>query len=76
VTTKAVNKQLKRLKSVKDDRDNRKVKKSLHRLREIAAQGYNIMDAVIECVTLYATLGEISDTLREVYGEHKEKNIF
>jgi methylmalonyl-CoA mutase N-terminal domain/subunit len=36
----------------------------------------NLMKPILKCVKEYATIGEISDTLREVYGEYKEKNIF
>jgi methylmalonyl-CoA mutase N-terminal domain/subunit len=39
-----------------------------------AAQGMNnLVPPILEAVRGYATLGEISDTLREVFGEHKER---
>jgi len=40
-----------------------------------AAQGTdNIMLPIVDAVRSYATLGEISDTLREVFGEYKERS--
>jgi methylmalonyl-CoA mutase N-terminal domain/subunit len=39
-----------------------------------AAQGTeNIVPPILEAVRTYATLGEISDTLREVFGEYRER---
>ena len=39
-----------------------------------AAQGTdNVVPPILEAVKAYATLGEISDTLREVFGEYKER---
>ncbi|MFB3068861.1 MAG: methylmalonyl-CoA mutase family protein [Acidobacteriota bacterium] len=38
-----------------------------------AAQGQsNLMPAVIDAVEVYATVGEIADAMRDVFGEHKE----
>ena len=76
VTPGAVDRQLRRLALAKKKRDNLKVKKSLRRLGETAVHGGNIMDPVINCVGVFATIGEISDMLRRVYGEYKEKNLF
>ena len=41
---------------------------------KITAQGTdNLLVPMLEAVRVYATLGEISDTLREVFGEYKER---
>ncbi len=76
VTRSVVSKQLKRLQVIKKNRDGHAVSRSLQNLSEAATRGDNVMAPIIECVKTYATLGEISNTLREVYGEHEEKKIF
>lgn len=63
--------QIERLQLVKSSRDNQKVLQCLSQI-EIAARGTeNIMPAVLEAVENLCTLGEISDTLRNVFGEYK-----
>lgn len=69
----AIKKQLERLKKLREERDNDKVRSTLKRLRESALLGENLMPPIIECVEAYATLGEISDTLREIWGEYKDR---
>jgi len=64
--------QIERLRQVKDGRDNSQVKETLRRIREVACGEDNLMPPIIEAVKAYATTGEISDTLREVFGEYKE----
>lgn len=76
VAPKIVARQLKRLKEVKSKRNNKKVKLALNNLTRAAINNLNLMAPILECVKEYATVGEISDVLREVYGEYKEKNIF
>lgn len=46
--------------------------KALNDLRKAAEQGENIMVSIIETVKVYATVGEIINVLREVYGEYTE----
>lgn len=58
---------------VKSGRDDRKVKEGLTALKEAAQGSTNLIPPVLEAVRAYATLGEISDTLREVFGEYKER---
>lgn len=69
----AIKKQIERLKKLRMERDNDKVKLSLKRLKEGALLGENLMPLIIECVEAYATIGEISDALREIWGEYKER---
>jgi methylmalonyl-CoA mutase N-terminal domain/subunit len=65
--------QKEKLANVKKERNNIKVKESLSFLK-IAAQGTdNLLVPILEAVRVYATLGEISDTLREVFGEYKQR---
>lgn len=61
-----------KLKKVKENRDNNLVLAKLNELKNIATTNENIMPAIIEAVKATATLGEISDALREVFGEFKE----
>ncbi len=68
-------KQIERLSKVKKERDNVKVKDALAKLRSAAQKGENIMPTVFEAVKVYATIGETSDVLREVFGEYKASTI-
>ena len=67
--------QVERLIRLKQERDNQKVKKVLDRVRNVAMSDENIMPALIEAVKAYATVGEISEVLREVFGEYRVLNI-
>jgi methylmalonyl-CoA mutase N-terminal domain/subunit len=65
--------QINRLNEVKAKRDNDKVKRCLEDLRKIAqTETGNTMPAIVEAVKAYATMGEICDVFREVYGEYVE----
>jgi len=68
-------KQVERLKRLKQERDNQKVDEALNRVRDVAKGSGNIMPVLIEAVKAYATVGEISDALRDVFGEYREPNI-
>lgn len=63
--------QTEKLKALKASRSHSKTEQLLQELNDRAAGSGNIMPAVIEAVENKCTLGEIADTLREVYGEHK-----
>ena len=63
--------QTEKLIALKRRRDPAKVDKLLQILNDAASGDDNIMPAVLECVENNITLGEIADTLREVYGEYK-----
>ncbi|RLI18659.1 methylmalonyl-CoA mutase [Candidatus Bathyarchaeota archaeon] len=66
-----------RLNQIKRQRNQAKVKEALSRLRGAAErEDVNLMPFVIDAVKEYATLGEICDTLREVFGEYKPPSIF
>ncbi|MCD6159659.1 MAG: methylmalonyl-CoA mutase family protein [Kosmotoga sp.] len=69
-------KQKSRLKKLKKDRNNEKVRKSLEQLKKVALDNKeNLMPYIIEAVKAYATIGEISNVLREVFGEYTEAVI-
>ncbi len=63
--------QIQKLKMLKAKRDNEKVEFCLKNIRGHATNNKNLMPVVIEAVENYSTLGEISDTLRSVFGEYK-----
>jgi methylmalonyl-CoA mutase N-terminal domain/subunit len=64
--------QVERLERAKSQRDSGEVANSLEKLKRAAAAGDNTMPATIEAVRAYATLGEICDALRDVYGLYEE----
>lgn len=69
-------KQVDRLKKLKSERDSAKVKKTLENLRFAAEGEENTMPFILDAVAVYATLGEICDVFRKVFGEYKAPNIF
>ena len=64
--------QLARLARVKSERDGNAVSAALSKLERTARGDGNTMPAILEAVEAYATLGEISDTLRKTFGEQGE----
>lgn len=69
-------KQKQRLITLKERRDMKVVTQTLNRLKEVANSKENTMPAILECVESYATLGEICDVLRGVFGEQQEFLVF
>ena len=78
--------QSEKLKALRGRRNNQDVQRSLEALKKAAAQtpvvtqdgrisDANTMPYIIECVRAYATVGEICDALREVYGTYEEVSI-
>jgi methylmalonyl-CoA mutase N-terminal domain/subunit len=63
-----------KLGKLKQKRDKEKVVQSLSRLKRVAEGEENLMYPIMEAVKVYATLGEICDTLREVFGEYQQIN--
>jgi methylmalonyl-CoA mutase, N-terminal domain len=72
VDPKVENEQLATLHKLKQEREKRKVEEVLGKLRRSAEKDENLMPIIIESVKAYATLGEICEVLRQVYGEYKE----
>ena len=68
-------KQIEKLQKVKSERNNPKVKEALRVLKEKAKGTENLVPAIQDAVKEYATIGEICDTLREVFGEHTESAV-
>jgi methylmalonyl-CoA mutase N-terminal domain/subunit len=65
-------KQLARLARIRKERDNDAVRRTLDALQETARGTGNTMHALLDCVRAYATVGEMCDALREVWGEYEE----
>ena len=72
ISAKVGRDQAKKLKAVKKKRNNAKSMASLEELKKKAVTEENLMPAIIECVENYASLGEICDVLRSVWGEYRE----
>jgi methylmalonyl-CoA mutase N-terminal domain/subunit len=69
--------QLGLLNKVRAERDGQKVQDALQALRNAAADpNANTMPPIIEAVKVYATVGEISDALRDVFGTYQEPALF
>lgn len=72
IDDQAADQQLARLADLKRTRDNAAVSRTLTVLQEAARSGANTMYPLLDCVRAYATVGEMCDALREVWGEYEE----
>ncbi len=63
--------QLKRLAALKAERDGGRAREALEDLKKAALGDGNLMPPILDCVRAYATLGEICQVLREVFGEYE-----
>jgi methylmalonyl-CoA mutase N-terminal domain/subunit len=63
--------QIEKLKALKSERGNGRVKGILGELRKAAQGNDNLMPVILDAVRAYATLGEICDALRDVFGEYQ-----
>jgi len=68
--------QIKRLREVRQTRDNSKVTESLRKIREASQDSKNLMPYIIEAVREYATIQEICDVWREVFGRYTDPGYF
>jgi len=64
--------QVARVKALRAKRDAAKTKAALAELERRAQSAENLLPGILAAVEAYATVGEISDTLRRVYGEYQE----
>jgi len=67
--------QKQRLGNTRRDRDNAAVQKALAKVKATAAADGNLMPPILEAVKAYASLQEICDQMRAVFGEYKEKIV-
>jgi methylmalonyl-CoA mutase N-terminal domain/subunit len=68
----ASEKQVAKLERLRTDRDNSAVRRALDTLRAAARTSENLMRPILQAVRAYATIGEMCDALREVWGEYEE----
>jgi methylmalonyl-CoA mutase N-terminal domain/subunit len=71
----AAERQLAKLNELRKMRDNGRVRAALDALKEGARGSANTMPLLVDAVRAYATVGEMCDALREVWGEYEETPI-
>jgi methylmalonyl-CoA mutase N-terminal domain/subunit len=64
--------QIERVRALRARRNQKTVEASLQKLKEAAIGNENLLPRVLECVEAYATIGEISDVMRKIWGEYRE----
>ena len=64
--------QIKRLESLRERRDSAATEVALMNLKRAAQSTENVLPRILECVEAFATVGEISNRLRSVWGEYRE----
>ncbi len=64
--------QIDKLRTLREIRNNKKVNAALSELKIQAKKNNNLVPAIIEAAKCYATVGEICDVLRSIYGEYRE----
>jgi methylmalonyl-CoA mutase N-terminal domain/subunit len=72
ISQEVADEQVKRLKELKERRDNEQVEKCLKAIKKAAEEGENTMYPTLEAVRAYATVQEICDAMKEVYGSYRE----
>jgi methylmalonyl-CoA mutase N-terminal domain/subunit len=72
IDPKVEQQQVDNLQKLKRERNNKKTKETLEKLHYAAQKDENLMPTIIEAAKSYATIGEITEVLRQVYGEYKE----
>jgi methylmalonyl-CoA mutase N-terminal domain/subunit len=65
-------KQVERLRALRARRDKKPWQEALHAVEDAARSGQNLMPRILAAVEAFATVGEISDTMRHVFGEYEE----
>ena len=72
----AAQKQIDATSVIKAERDQAEVERALARVRDTASSGANVMPAIMDAVRAYATVGEITSKLADVYGHYQEQIRF
>jgi methylmalonyl-CoA mutase N-terminal domain/subunit len=68
--------QIEKTNRVKNSRNNKKVKECLEKLGEACVSNRNVMNPIIDAVKEYATLQEVCDVFRSVFGEYRDPGIY
>ncbi len=76
IDEKVAQEQVDNLHKIMNERDNEKLKQKLSSLKEAAKGNENLMPYIIDAVREYASVGEIIETLKEVFGTYEEDSIF
>jgi len=71
-----VDNQIGRLQELKRSRNNQAVQRTLKNLEQGTRKGENVMPLLVDCCREYATVGEMTTVLRDVFGEWNEPGIF
>ena len=71
IDPEAVRKQIARVQRVRHERDEAETAAALQRLQAVAVGTDNTVPVILECVEAYATVGEIADVFRSVFGEQR-----
>ncbi|MBT8367322.1 MAG: methylmalonyl-CoA mutase [Deltaproteobacteria bacterium] len=71
-----VDQQISSLKKLRRTRDNRGVTRTLQELKQGTRTGKNVMPLLVDCCKAYATVGEMADIFRDLFGEWEEPSIF
>ena len=68
--------QVRKLQHLRKKRNNSQVEDKLNQLKSAARTNTNLMPLLVECAKAYCTLGEMVNTLKEVFGEYDEPKFF
>jgi methylmalonyl-CoA mutase N-terminal domain/subunit len=68
--------QVRKLQQLRKKRNNSQVEDKLNQLKSAARTNTNLMPLLVECAKTYCTLGEMVNTLKEVFGEYDEPKFF
>jgi methylmalonyl-CoA mutase, N-terminal domain len=68
--------QIEKINRLKNERDNKLVQENLEKVGDACAGTLNVMEPLIEAVKSYATLQELCDIYRKVYGEYRDPGIY
>jgi len=71
----AEKKAIEAVKQLRKERDNKRVKESLENCRQALKGTENVIPSFVEAVKAYATVGEIGDVIRQVYGKYEEVKV-
>jgi methylmalonyl-CoA mutase N-terminal domain/subunit len=69
-------KQCQRLQALRSQRDGEAARRALAGVEQVAREGGNLMPPIIEAVRRYASVGEIADAMRRVFGEYQPGSVF
>jgi methylmalonyl-CoA mutase N-terminal domain/subunit len=68
--------QIEKTQRIKNNRDNKKISEALEKVGEACSGTLNVMEPIIEAVKAHATLQEVCDVFRRVYGEYRDPGIY